>query len=661
MKIIFILFCIASAYAQVNIDSLEIILKKSKGENKIKLLNDFADSLKDENPEQALTYAKEAHTLAANSGSAAEEVRSNDILSEIYFNLGKFDDAINVRLERLKEYESAGDKEKSAWTKFNIGLLYMEQNNFGKAEDFLTGALEEYEDINNRTGIGNCYVQLSIIYFQLNKLEKAAEFAFKCLKVREKIGEKQYLIDPLNILAVIYFSLEDYDKAAMYNSRAMELNIELDYKTGIANAYNVAGSIHSKQGSHEKALENFNAAYQVHIQMNSERGTAGDLGNLGNTYYDMKNYDEALKYYVKGLPLFEKYGDKYTLANTYKNIGGIYIKLNNLNEAEKNLLKGMQLAEEIGAQDLIKNSYDFLMELSEARGDYKSALKYQRLFNSLKDSVFNEENSKIIADLQTKYETEKKEQQIEILQKEKVIDRSLFISSSVVILLMITGIVIRMRVKRLIGIERIRAGIAADLHDDIGSGLVQISMFSEQINKKMASQSYMDDAVSASTLKVGNIARELIESMSDVVWSIDPKNDSLEKLLVRIEASVREICESENISFKLNVDGDASRIKPDLEILRSLLLITKEAVTNMIKHASAKELIISINVAVKKIIRVNIKDDGNGFDISGLKRINGINNMKKRIEKLGGKYDIHSAPGSGTEILLAIPVKKNKI
>jgi len=241
-----------------------------------------------------------------------------------------------------------------------------------------------------------------------------------------------------------------------------------------------------------------------------------------------------------------------------------------------------------------------------------------------------------------------------------------FITSALLLIFLTVAFFEKLRVSHLLKIEKIRSRIASDLHDDIGSGLTRIAMMSEMVNHLVKNkndqiktegekESSNNITLVGTTEKIGTTARELIESMSDVVWAVDPRNDSFDKLISRIKTYANEICDAQNISLHFEVLGNDSSVNPGSDILRCLLLVSKESLTNIIKHAACKKISVTFKLK-KNEITFSIADNGKGFDPKELSRINGLNNMRARVLKAGGIFDIISVKEEGTKIIATVPL-----
>jgi signal transduction histidine kinase/ligand-binding sensor domain-containing protein len=215
----------------------------------------------------------------------------------------------------------------------------------------------------------------------------------------------------------------------------------------------------------------------------------------------------------------------------------------------------------------------------------------------------------------------------------------------------------RYRVNKLLEVERLRLQIASDLHDDIGSGLTRIAILSDvalQQERSGEAQAHADAPYSLGSFieTVGELSRELHESMGDVVWAIDPTHDSVEGLVQRVKLFAVQMCEAKNIALSIADTIGARHLST--ESRRCLLLIAKEAITNIVRHSQATHAEISFET-LKTNIRLTVRDDGKGFDLDTLPRVNGIMNCRRRAEKAGGTLSISSSPGNGTVVEAVIP------
>jgi len=215
------------------------------------------------------------------------------------------------------------------------------------------------------------------------------------------------------------------------------------------------------------------------------------------------------------------------------------------------------------------------------------------------------------------------------------------------------------RMKQMMKLHTLRNRIASDLHDEIGSTLGSISLSSALIQSKLNSG---NTDVMKLLVQVSNNSSNMMEALSDIVWAINSRNDRFDNVLNRMRAFAIEMLEPSNTGILFNVSEGSQHIQLDMQQRKNLFLIFKEAINNIVKYAGCKNVIITISHQGNKIFVMDIKDDGNGFDITNPhleeKSLsgNGIRNMKKRAEEFGGTLLIKSSIGGGTALYLRFKI-----
>jgi ligand-binding sensor domain-containing protein len=208
----------------------------------------------------------------------------------------------------------------------------------------------------------------------------------------------------------------------------------------------------------------------------------------------------------------------------------------------------------------------------------------------------------------------------------------------------------RIKLRGIIAAMKIRNKIASDLHDDIGSTLSSISYMSDMAKHKMKlhvpeTENYLE--------QIGNSSRGIIENMNDIIWSVNPKNDTIESLLVRMRAFSASMLEAKNINLKFDADSRSESQKLTMEDRRNFYLIFKEVINNITKHAECRNVDIKL-CQEKNKIKLSVSDDGKGFDAEKIYNGNGLINLRRRAGDLHGEVIIDSAPGNGTTVVLLI-------
>ena len=205
------------------------------------------------------------------------------------------------------------------------------------------------------------------------------------------------------------------------------------------------------------------------------------------------------------------------------------------------------------------------------------------------------------------------------------------------------------RVRHLLAIEKLRTKIAADLHDDIGAGLTEISIISEVIAQKLS-----DDQRGLVKTELGSIttaSRQLVNGMSDIVWLVNPRRDSLHDLIARLGDLYNETLRSTSVSLKIRNVESLKNVRLDMERRQHVFLIFKEAINNAIKYSECSEITLDVNAAGGRI-EIRLADNGKGFDPAAVSSGNGLANMRQRASKINARLVVDSRAGRGSTVTL---------
>lgn len=198
--------------------------------------------------------------------------------------------------------------------------------------------------------------------------------------------------------------------------------------------------------------------------------------------------------------------------------------------------------------------------------------------------------------------------------------------------------------------ERIRENISSDLHDEIGSTLSSIAILSEALQRKTATG---DNHQSIGVIT--ERTRQVMDTMSDIVWSINPLNDEMDVVLLKMREFAVETLEAKEMLLHFHTDDVLPTLRLAIEQRKDFYLFFKEAINNAAKYAQASEVWVSITKLGQEI-QMNIKDNGQGFDPGLIRRGNGLQNMQERAQRLNGNWTLESKPGHGTQIHLSFPI-----
>ncbi len=226
-----------------------------------------------------------------------------------------------------------------------------------------------------------------------------------------------------------------------------------------------------------------------------------------------------------------------------------------------------------------------------------------------------------------------------------------FLALSLGALLALTALVHRARVAHVLAVERVRTRIATDLHDDIGASLSQIAVSSEVLRHRYPADSNLGEPLD----RIAATSRELVDSMGDIVWAINPHRDSLQDLIQRMRRFASEVFTARGIDFAFHAPAAVDQVRMGADLRRHIFLVFKEAVTNLARHAASPRATVELSLN-GGVLALQVSDEGKGFDLAAATGGHGLASMRARSTAIGAKLAIASTPGKGTSLTLQVPL-----
>jgi two-component system sensor histidine kinase UhpB len=506
----------------------------------------------------------------------------------------------------------------------------------------------------------NSLSNITIIYNSLGDRENATKYAMQLIDFQEKNNLRPFRSTPYNQIANNLNHYKKYNEALKYYEKSLQIETENNDQINIAIAENNIGNVYELLGKPKEAIKRFLRGLKNAEEADYKLLQTDFLTNLGRLYFAENNFVKSELYLKKSERFCKELQANESLKIVYHNLGDLYSKQNKNALAEKYYLESLALAKRI--KD-IYSLYSINENISIFYADiknYEKAYKYKLDSETAKDSTFKIETARNTQELLTKYETKQKEQEIALLNekntKTALQNRSIIIGS--ILSLLLIGVVAifvlnRNKLKRLQEAEKLRNRIASDLHDEIGSTLSSILLISGMA--KNQSTTTNSDKNNKMFTKIHSDSQHVMESVDEIIWSVNPVHDSLQGILLRLREYALPLAESKNITFDFKVDDGIEHLALSMEIRRNLYLIIKEAINNLIKYSEASQARVHF-MKDKKDISVTVTDNGKGFDVLANTSRNGLKNMKLRASEIGAKINIFSSSEFGSSINLSFHI-----
>jgi signal transduction histidine kinase len=213
----------------------------------------------------------------------------------------------------------------------------------------------------------------------------------------------------------------------------------------------------------------------------------------------------------------------------------------------------------------------------------------------------------------------------------------------------------RYRIRTIVQVERTRTQIAMDLHDDIGSSLTSLSFMSNLAWQRTEQQTPKEE-ITPLLREMGTMSSELVDNMLDIVWSVDPKQDSVGSIVTRLQSFCQRMQGTSQITVTWTLGSGVQDLPLPPRSRRNLYLILKESINNAVKHSRAN----CIEIAMEPkhgMLDIAVQDDGAGFDAGVVKSGYGLKTMRERAEESGASLKLESQPGLSTTVVLRWPLK----
>lgn len=321
---------------------------------------------------------------------------------------------------RIKELEKKLQQTTDVKTRVDLLCSLADQHLRAKpaeARKYALIALDLATKTDHRKGkINSCNIIGNSYYLEGN-YNSSLEYYLKALKVVEEIGDKKGIANSMMGIGNIY-SAQGNDKLALeYQFKSLRIREELNDKEGISGCYNNIGIIYMTMKEYDKALDYQLKSLKIKEETGDKKAVSSNLGNIGAIYYELGNYPLAMEYQQKAFAIRKELNNKKGIAMSYVDMGNIYEKLGKPEEALQAQQNAVQVAKEVGYKVALKAAYLGLSSVCEKLNNPKDALEYYKLYTIIKDSIFNTENSAKLIEMQTRFDTERKEKEIALLTK----------------------------------------------------------------------------------------------------------------------------------------------------------------------------------------------------------------------------------------------------
>ncbi len=649
---------------QAKYDSaLQIVQRHTRDSMEVKTLIWLANYSFKKDSRLSFRYFREALQLSEHIQYRKKIPLLYNNLGQLHQELGNYDSSLIFHRQAITLGLTINDSHQVSDAYQGISSIMLWRAKFDSAKLYLAKAQAISEKNNDFAGLATIYNYRGNIFVQEgNNAEALKQYILSAQLQDSLVHDPIKQATALANIGNIQYKMGNMDKAIRYTQEAQLLALKNDFGKVLAYTSQQLGRIYRKQKKFNEALVEYKKALAAYLRMGMQKHAAETYLGIGNIYFDVSDLKEAQNQYTFALRICKKTYNDQLMGIVYSAMGSSCRELKQYDRALSFGDSARIIGKRINDQYTVMDAYEILAEISEDQHQYKAALDYYQQFSDLKDSLNEAGNKSEMQELEMKYQNEKKITEIELLKSAQTLQtfalsrQRLIITSIIIALILVIAIGLLLvnryrimnRAKRLIEIERVRNTIARDLHDDIGSTLSSINILSQVglVEKGENAQSYLQ--------RIGDQSARIMEDMSDIVWSINPHNDSMSQVIIRMREFATEIFESKNIDYHFSEKVEAS-LTLDADKRKNLFLIFKETINNAAKYSNASKIEINLH-QYDHTLAMHIKDNGQGFDELTITTGNGLRNLRERAKEINGKVTLKSGIGNGTEIELRLPI-----
>ncbi|WP_396159342.1 tetratricopeptide repeat protein [Flavobacterium sp.] len=629
---IFFVFPVVVSSQLQKIDSLKKCLTNEKSEKEYNTLTLLSEEYSYSDLKTAMIFAKKAFVVAKN-------LKSDKLLANSYNT---------------------------------IGNTFQYNSNLDSAIIYHKKALQLRIKIKDSLGIADSFNNIGTSLDQMGQFSEALNNYVKSVYYYEKKKDfgKQAMVD-INI-GVLFKNQKNYKKTLEYYKNAYDLYAKINDKTGITIVSGNLGSVYINFGKFQEALKYSEIAKNGYKNLGHESYLGYPISTIAIVYDSLHQYEKANLNYIEAINNHIKYENFYEVSDVSNTYANCLIKQKKYEKSIYWSKIALENAQKSKTYYLLINSYNTISKANAKLGNFTQAYYYSNLYNIGKDSLFSIEKTKSINELETKYQTVKKEKLITQNKADAKQKNTIILAGSIVAVLVIIIIFFLYRQQKIKNnqqeqefelqnailkiesqdkLQEQRLTISRDLHDNIGAQLTFIISSIDTI--KMAFD-ITNDKLDRKLSNISNFTQATIIELRDTIWAMNSSEIGFEDLISRIYNFIENAkLATEKIDFNVQIEEKVKHKKLTSVEGMNIYRTIQEAINNALKYAKASQISIDINDVLGRT-SIKITDNGIGFNPETVAKGNGLKNMQKRMSSIDGTIEILSNTNSGTTVILEI-------
>lgn len=412
-----------SASAQVNsrnavIDSLAAIANSNKGILRVTAYDKISRLYWQTNPDSSIYFASLALSEAEKDKSDACYGEAYNSLGNAYSSKGEFEQSIEFYTKSMEHRERSNDMLKVSYSLSNLSFSLQNLKRYSEAMDALKRAASICNSIGNAQDEALINQQIASLYKNLQDLNRALEYALKAVNINLSNNITTGLANNYNFIGLLHKDLKNFDLAEEYFLKSLKIWQQEKNEEGLSNTYNNLGIVYDEKKDAQKALEYYSKSLELSKKLGDLKGIAVAYNNIGFLSIRINQIDAGIDSYLKSIKISHDLNDIESYLNTYNNIAIAYLKKNNIEKSEEYVNLVLKEFDKVNDLAIIQETYKILSDINSKKGNFKKAFEYKTIELAYNDTLYTQQQTSNIIEMQTRFETEAKEREIQILKKD---------------------------------------------------------------------------------------------------------------------------------------------------------------------------------------------------------------------------------------------------
>ncbi len=591
---------------------------------------------------------------------------------------------------------------------YQIGIINKVQGNYFEAAESFQKAIKYYEKILDTLGVVACYTDLGDIYNRQNDYEKALKYLDQARRLVILTGDREKLSRIYNMLGGMYNSQKQYEKALEYHMKSLELNEELNFKLGMSVNYNNIGNVYVELKEFAAAKENYLKSLEIKQEINDAIGIASSYNNLGLISTQQKKFTDAIEYHNRALAKYSEIDDKSGIAMCYVNIANAFLEAGNPEKAIDFASRSIEITKSYDLKKIQTEVFRILADAYARLQSYEKAYYYQRQYKVYSDSIQSLEEVRQITEMESRFESEKKEKEIAVLnaenekqdlklQKQRS-QRNLMIGFTAFVLIILVILIWNFRNKQKINkkleeLNLTKSRFFANLSHEFRTPLTLLLGPLEKLLKNpKQEEKELIQLMHRNATRLLFLDNQLLElsKLESGSLKLEVSRSDITQALKGMVMSFQSLAEKRNIDFKFSFPDKEIQAFFDLDklekivynLLSNALKFTPEKGTVLFEltqvwEKTNKQLPSKIKKLQGQVICISVRDTGPGISKEHVQKIFdrfyqvdaklnrkfegtglGLSLSKELADLHRGSLQVESEPGKGSAFSVFLPIDR---